>query len=386
MNDAAKKTPLFATHLKQGGRLIEFHGWQMPVHYSGIIAEHQAVRTAAGLFDISHMGQVQAQGQGAEALLNRLFTNDVRRLQPGQGQYTLMCHEGGGVIDDLYVFRLAAEQYWLVINASRAEADWAWMTRQLNQLVPPGEAQLENLSGRCGAVAVQGPRAADCVQAALDHSEHGSGRPVRDLRKNQIAQFLLGNAPVWISRTGYTGEDGCEIMGPAEAMPAVWETLMAAGHDRGLIPAGLGARDTLRTEAGYPLYGHELTEDISPLEAGLERFVVFDKPPFIGQEALLCQRTRGVTKRCIAFTLQERCAPPRPHYALWSREPTPRPIGEVTSGTQSPSLGLGLGMGYVPPDYAHPGQSIAVDIRGRRAAATVVARPIYRQPLIVPNR
>jgi aminomethyltransferase len=377
-----KRTPLYATHQKLGGKLIEFGGWEMPVQYTSITDEHLAVRKAGGLFDIAHMGEVQLSGAGAEAFLNQLLTNDVRKLAPGQGQYTLMCNERGGVIDDLYVYRFAAEEYLLIINASRIDTDVAWMEKQLAAFSRRGEVKFQNASDAMGAVAVQGPRVVEFIDAFCPGPSNGgtSVARVTDLKKNQAGRFSLGGQSIWVARTGYTGEDGFEIVAPAQRLETIWSQLLAAGQPHGLKPAGLGARDTLRTEVCYPLYGHELDENTTPIEAGVGFFVALDKGEFIGRSVLAEQKAKGTARKLIAFKMTDRSAPPRPHYAIWSTGPAAAKIGEVASGTQSPSLGIGIGMGYVPAEFAKANTSIEIEIRGKRAPAVVVPKPIYRKP------
>lgn len=376
-----KRTPLFAAHQRRGARLVEFGGWEMPVQYSSIVDEHLCVRRAAGIFDISHMGEVRLAGPAAAEFLNGVLTNDIRKLTVGQGQYTLMCNERGGTVDDLYAFRVADDDFLLVINASRIEADLAWLESQHATFARRDRVLLENLSEATGALAVQGPRVAGFIDECFD-GPAGGGTPAASpaaLAKNQIAQFAFNGTPVWISRTGYTGEDGFEVLAPAELIDAVWERLLAAGHVACLQPAGLGARDTLRTEVCYPLYGHELDEETTPIEAGLGFFVALDKGDFVGREALAEQKAQGVRKKCVAFKMVDKSAPPRPQYAIYSTGPDARPVGQVTSGTQSPSLGVGIGMGYVPPELASPGTRVEIEIRQRRYAAEIVRKPIYRK-------
>ena len=377
-----KHTPLYAVHQKLGGKLIEFGGWEMPVHYTSITDEHLAVRKAAGLFDISHMGEALVSGAGAEAFLNQTLTNDVRKLAVGQGQYTLMCNEHGGVIDDLYVYRLAAQEYLLIINASRIEADVAWLEKQLAAFPRHTEVRLHNASDALGAVAVQGPRVVEFIDRCFPGASNGgtSVARVTDLKKNQVASFSFAGDRVWVSRTGYTGEDGFEVVALGQLIEMVWNQLFSAGQAHGLKPAGLGARDTLRTEVCYPLYGHELDEDTTPIEAGVGFFVALDKGEFIGRSVLAEQKAKGPSKKLVAFKMTDRSAPPRPHYPICSTGPGAAKIGEVASGTQSPSLGIGVGMGYVPPGFARAGTPIEIEIRGKRAPAVVVPKPIYRKP------
>ncbi len=376
------RTPLYAAHVRLGGKLIEFGGWEMPVQYTSIMDEHQAVRQAAGLFDISHMGEILASGPAAKTFLNQALTNDVGRLSPGLGQYTLLCNELGGVIDDLYLYCLAEEEYLLIVNASRISTDQARLNSLLAQFTENSGVRLENISTNTGAVAVQGPAVAgfigDCFPGPARKGAAVKG-PV-DLKKNQIAEFQCHDVSVWVSRTGYTGEDGFEIVAPARGIEAIWNRLLEAGAPHGLKPAGLGSRDTLRTEVCYPLYGHELDEQTTPIEAGLGFFVSFDKGDFRGGEVLARQKAEGPKRRLVAFKMTEKAAPPRPHYGIWSPGAAGRKIGEVCSGTQSPSLGVGIGMGYVPVEFARTQTIIEIEARGRRAAAIVVPRPIYRKP------
>src|SRR6266404_5097290 len=376
-----KRTPLFSAHQKLGGKLIEFGGWEMPVQYTSIMEEHLTVRKAAGLFDISHMGEVRLNGPGAEAFLNRTLTNDARRLAIGQGQYTLMCNEKGGVIDDLYAYRLGADEYLLIINASRIDDDLAWLEKQLAAVGQSGGIKLRNASDDLGAVAVQGPRVVEFINECFAGPSQGGTAisHATNLKKNQVAKLRFEGNDIWVSRTGYTGEDGFEVVAPAGIIESVWNRILELGRPHGLKPAGLGARDTLRTEVCYPLYGHELDESTNPLEAGLGFFVSLDKGEFVGRPVLAEQKAKGAAKKLVAFKMTDKCAPPRPHYPIWSPGPDGANIGEVVSGTQSPSLGIGIGMGYVAPQSAVAETPLEVEIRGKRAPAVVVPKPIYRK-------
>ena len=378
-----KRTPLFAAHQRLGGKLIEFGGWEMPVQYTGIVDEHLAVRNSAGLFDISHMGEVVVSGPAAEAFLNQTLTNDVRSLAPGQGQYTLMCNERGGAIDDLYAYRLAPLEYLLIINASRIADDVAWLEGRLAGFDRRGDARVWNASDATGALAVQGPRVVQFIDSCFPGPAVSGTLVARpsELKKNELAKFRLGQAEVWVSRTGYTGEDGFEVVAPADLLESLWNRLLEAGQSHGLKPAGLGARDTLRTEVCYPLYGHELDEGTTPLEAGLAFFVALGKPDFAGRAALMKQKINGPTKKLVAFKMTARSAPPRPGYPLWSVGADARRLGVVASGTQSPSLGVGIGMAYVPPGLAQPGTPLEVEVRGKRAPAAVAPKPLYKRPV-----
>ncbi len=378
-----KRTPLFDAHQKLGARLVEFGGWEMPVQYSSIVDEHLCVRRAAGIFDICHMGEVLVSGAEAAGFLNETLTNDIHKLVIGQGQYTLLCNERGGVVDDLYAYRIGPYDFLLIINASRIDADVAWLTNRLQPCLHQaraGDAKLEDLSGAMGAVAVQGPRVVEFIGQVFPGASQGGTAVAQatDLKKNQIGGWMFAGHKMWVARTGYTGEDGFEIVAPAEKIDAVWDKLLGAGKPSGLQPCGLGARDTLRTEMGYPLYGHELDENTTPLEAGLGFFVAFDKGGFVGRAVLAEQKVKGVAKKCVAFKMAGNSAPPRPHYPIWAGN---QPVGEVVSGTQSPSLKVGIGLGYVPPPFAAPGTALEIEIRGKRAPAIVVPKPVYRKPV-----
>jgi aminomethyltransferase len=370
-----QRTALFAAHQKLGAKLIDFGGWEMPVQYTSITDEHLAVRQAAGIFDISHMGEVTVSGAGAAEFLNRTLTNDVRKLVAGEGQYTLMCNERGGVVDDLYVFQLSDGVYFLIINASRIPDDVAWLQAQAAKF--PGEVKLTDASHNYAAVAVQGPRVKEFINTVIPGASISAARvkAVTDLKKNQIGGFVFEGHCTMVSRTGYTGEDGFEIVGGDETIQKLWDKFLAVGQPFGLKPAGLGARDTLRTEACYPLYGHELNEEITPIEAGVGFFVALDKGEFNGRAVLAEQKANGVKKKCVAFKMTEKSAPPRPHYPIWVNGAS---VGEVVSGTQSPSLGIGIGMGYIPAELAKVGATIEIEIRGKRFAAVIVKKPIFQ--------
>jgi aminomethyltransferase len=371
-----KRTALYAAHQKLGGKLIDFGGWEMPVQYTSITEEHLAVRRAAGIFDISHMGEVTVSGPGALEFLNRTLTNDIRKLSPGLGQYTLMCNGQGGVIDDLYAFRLAPDAFFLIINASRIATDVAWLQAQAAKFAG-GELALTDASHHYAAVAVQGPQVRAFINECIPGASEAvmAVKAVSDLQKNQLAGFPFGGGTILVACTGYTGEDGFEILGPETAAQRLWEKFLAVGAAAGIKPCGLGARDTLRTEVCYPLYGHELDEHTTPIEAGLGWAVALDKGEFNGRSVLAAQKANGVQKKLAAFKMTDKSAPPRPLYPIWVNG---APVGTVVSGTQSPSLNQGIGMGYVPPASARPGTPVEIEIRGKRCAAVVVAKPIYR--------
>jgi aminomethyltransferase len=286
------------------------------------------------------------------------------------------------VIDDLYAYRVGEQEVLLIINASRIEPDVAWLEKQHAASPHRAEVRLQNVSEQMGAVALQGPRVREFIDQSFPGPFTGGVQVSKasELKKNEIALTQVNGKTFYLGCTGYTGEDGFEIIGPAELIEQVWNKLLAVGHAYCLQPAGLGARDTLRTEVCYPLYGHELDEQTTPIEAGLGFFVALDKGEFVGRSVLAGQKAKGPAKKCIAFKMTDKSAPPRPHYPIWSSGPSATKIGEVVSGTQSPSLGIGIGLGYVPPEFAKPGAPIEIEIRGKRSPAMVVPKPIYQKP------
>jgi aminomethyltransferase len=367
-----KRTPLFEIHQRLGARLIDFGGWEMPVQYTSIVDEHHAVRKAAGIFDISHMGEIFVTGTAAQEFLNWALTNDVRKLSPGLGQYSLMCNQQGVVVDDLYVYCLGLGNYLLIVNAARIDADFEWLRGLHERFGKRSTVFLENKSDSYAALAIQGPASAEIVKAALPSEE-----PVTTLLKNQVRMIPFQGELIYVARTGYTGEDGFEIIAPAPLIARVWEACMDAGKAHGLKPAGLGARDTLRTEACYPLYGHELNESTTPIEAGLGFFVSSDKGEFVGSQVMLEQKKSGPPRKLIAFKMTGKSAPPRPDYGIYSQ--SGEFLGNAASGTQSPTLGAGIGLGYVPSERAQPGTAILVEIRGNRFPAEIVKKPFYKR-------
>ena len=370
-----KRTPLHSAHQNLGARLIDFGGWEMPVQYTSILEEHNAVRRAAGIFDISHMGEFFVTGTAAEEFLNFALTNDATRLSPGQGQYTLMCNHKGGVVDDLYLYCLGLGNYLLIVNASRIEADFAWLQSLHERFSKAAKVKLDEKSASYGAVAIQGPNVARFIDAAFP----GDHPALTELVKNEIRMISFQGELIHVARTGYTGEDGFEVIAPAPLMEKVWNAVLAAGREHGIKPCGLGARDTLRLESCYPLYGHELNETISPIEAGLGFFVGLGKEHFMGAEVLRQQKADGPARRLVAFKMTGKSAPPRADYPIWSVGERSEKIGIVTSGTQSPTLGIGLGMGYVTAAHASPDTALQIEIRGSKAAAVVVKKPFYKR-------
>jgi aminomethyltransferase len=352
-----KHSPLESAHQALGARLVPFAGWNMPVQYSSIIDEHHAVRQKAGIFDISHMGQFIISGSGAEAWLNRMLTNNISKLAPGQGQYTIMLNENGGVIDDLIAYRIGENDYFLVVNASMIEEDFFWMAGH-----QPEDVTLRNESVLWAGMAIQGPLAAEIFAKACP------GETLPD--RNGIATTASGAI---VCRTGYTGEDGFEFFCPAADGISWWEKFLSVGAS----PCGLGARDTLRLEMGYPLNGSDLSPERSPIEAGLGFFCDLEKSDFIGRETLARHKSEGPPLKLTALQYSDKGPPPRSHYPVVSAEG--EVIGELASGALSPSLMIGIGMAYLPAPYSKPGTQLQIDVRGRLFPATVVKKPFYKK-------
>jgi len=367
MSDPAelKKTALFPAHQKLGARLVDFGGWNMPVQYGGILEEHKAVREAAGVFDISHMGEFFIGGPNALAFLNGLLTNDVAKLAVGQGQYTLMLSEEAGVIDDLIVYRLHETEYLLVVNASKIDEDRAWIRQNSPEGINFGDK-----SGTTSALALQGPKALEIARAFL-----GAGWP--EPKRNEITAYSWNCQEILTARTGYTGEDGLELFFANEIAEDFFLKLLEAGKPFGLKPCGLGARDTLRLEACLPLNGNDLSEKHTPMEAGLGFFVSLTKEAvFPGKEILQKQKANGVNEKLVAFRLKDKGPPPRPHYRLFLGA---EDVGEVTSGAPSPTLGYGIGLAYVEVEQCEPGTTLELDVRGNRVPVEVVKKPFYKR-------
>jgi len=355
-----KRTPLFDVHVKAGARMVPFGGWEMPVQYAGIIEEHRAVRRAVGLFDISHMGEFEVEGPDAVAAVQRLTTNDAAPLALGQVQYSLFCYPDGGIVDDLTLYRLAPERLMLTVNAANIDKDWAWVTEHGRA------ARWRNASAETGLLAVQGPRAESLVQRLADTD-------VTALRYYHFGRGAVAGVPVLISRTGYTGEDGFELYVPAERAERLWHALMDAGQADGIQPIGLGARDTLRLEMKFALYGNDIDQTTNPLEAGLGWVVKPAKGDFIGREAIEAARARGIGRKLVGFEMQDR-AVPRHGYRLLAAGAE---VGQVTSGSFAPSLERTIGMGYVRADRSAVGSELDVEIRGQAHPARVVKTPFH---------
>jgi glycine cleavage system T protein (aminomethyltransferase) len=363
-----KRTPLYECHFEAGAKMVPFAGWEMPVQYTGVIDEHRAVRTAAGLFDVSHMGEVRVRGAGALDLLQRLTPNDVAKLGPGRAHYSGLLTERATYIDDLLIYRLGEADFLVVVNASNADRDFAWIADHREEVAEV--AEVTNTSDDYALLALQGP-AALAILAPLASVD------VSALRYYGFAEGEVAGVPALISRTGYTGEDGFELYLPPGDAAAVWRRLLTAGAPHGLVPAGLGARDTLRLEAGMALYGHEIDEETTPFEAGLGWVVKLGKGDFLGRAALAAQEASGVKRRLVGFEVLGRGIARQGHAVL---DASGAAVGAVTSGTFSPTLEKALGMAYVPIGLDTPGTPITLDVRGKPVAARVVALPFYTRP------
>ncbi|MDN7245749.1 glycine cleavage system aminomethyltransferase GcvT [Planococcus shenhongbingii] len=360
-----QRTPLFEAYSKYGGKTIDFGGWELPVQFSSIKGEHEAVRTKAGLFDVSHMGEIMVTGSGSLEFLQHLVTNDVSKIKDGQAQYSAMCYENGGVVDDLLVYKISDDRYMLVVNASNIEKDFQWM-----QDAAFGDVQLDNQSDQFGLLALQGPLAETVLQRLTEE----------DLSEIKAFRFKtdvsVGGYPVIVSRTGYTGEDGFEIYANPEATVALWDKILSEGEKDGVLPCGLGARDTLRFEACLALYGQELSKDITPLEAGLNFVVKLKKESdFTGKEALAAQKENGVPRKLVGIEMIDKGIP-RHGYPVYADG---KLIGEVTSGTQSPTLKKNIGLVLVSTDFAELGTEVEIEIRNKRLKAKTVETPFYKR-------
>src|SRR5262245_15106808 len=356
-----KRTPLHAAHVRRGARMIGFGGWDMPVQYAGIVEEHRTVRGAVGCFDVSHMGEFEFRGPDATRALQRLTTNDVGALAVGQVQYSLLCYEDGGIVDDLTLYRLADDHYMMTVNAANIDKDWEWVTGRLT-----GRVEATNASAETGLIAVQGPRAEALVGRLADVD-------VTAIGYYHFARGRVAGAPGIISRTGYTGEDGFELYLPAARTEAVWEALLAEGKPDGVAPIGLGARDTLRLEMKYALYGNDIDQTTNPLEAGLGWVVKPAKGEFVGKPAVERVKAEGPRRRLVGFEMTDR-AVARHGYRLLRQGAE---AGVVTSGSYGPSVDRYIGMGYVTAALATVGSEIEVEVRGRPQKARVVKTPFY---------
>ena len=358
------RTPLHECHREAGGKLVPFAGWEMPVQYSGVIEEHRAVRERAGLFDVSHMGEIAVRGAGAARYLDAITPNHVAKLAPGRAHYSGLLTEDGTYVDDLLVYRMGEQDFLVVVNASNRAKDFAWMRRHA-----PGDVEVDDVSDRYALLALQGPRAVEILAPLTDV----------DLAALRYYGFAVGRVDgqrAIVSRTGYTGEDGFELYVDPDAAPGLWRRLLASGSGHGLVPAGLGARDTLRLEAGMALYGHELDDTTTPWEAGLDWVVKLDKGDFIGRDALVRQREQGLVRKLVGFEVTGRGIGRQGHPVRRDG----RAVGAVTSGTWSPTFERALGLAYVETALAVPGTEVELEVRERPVPAHLTAIPFYRRP------
>ncbi|MGI2326594.1 glycine cleavage system aminomethyltransferase GcvT [Planococcus sp. YIM B11945] len=359
------RTPLFEAYAKYGGKTIDFGGWELPVQFSSIKEEHEAVRTKAGLFDVSHMGEILVEGPDSLTFLQHLVTNDVSKIKNNQAQYTAMCYEDGGTVDDLLVYKINDTRFLLVVNASNIEKDFEWMKQTAT-----GDVQLQNVSDQYGLLALQGPLAESVLQR-MSEEDLSEIRPFR-FKEN----VLIAGHTVLLSRTGYTGENGFEIYASPEDTVALWDKILTEGKEQGVVPAGLGARDTLRFEACLALYGQELSKDISPLEAGLNFVVKLQKEEdFNGKAALAAQKENGVPRKLVGIEMIDKGIP-RHGYPVHIDG---QKVGEVTTGTQSPTLKKNIGLALVAAKFAELGTEVEIEIRNKRLKAKTVETPFYKR-------
>ncbi len=361
MAEALKRTPLYAVHVKAGARMVPFGGWEMPVQYSGIVEEHRTVRGAVGLFDVSHMGEFEIAGPGALAVLQRVTTNDVSALAAGQVQYSLLCYPDGGIVDDLTLYRLGDDRFMMTVNASNIDKDWAWVTEQGR-----GDARWKNVSAETGLLAVQGPRAEALVGRLADVDVAGIGY-------YRFARGKVAGVSAIISRTGYTGEDGFELYVDAGQAVGLWNALMDAGKADGIKPVGLGARDTLRLEMKYALYGNDIDQTTNPIEAGLGWVVKFPKGEFIGRAVVEKVKGEGPRRKLVGFEMVDH-AVARHGYRILKAGAE---VGVVTSGSYGPQVDRYIGVGYVPTACSKVGDEFEVEVRGKGQRAKVVQTPFY---------
>ncbi|MBA3532983.1 MAG: glycine cleavage system aminomethyltransferase GcvT [Ardenticatenales bacterium] len=360
-----KRTPLYEKHLAHKGRMVPFGGWEMPVQYSGIMEEHKAVRSRVGLFDVSHMGEFEIRGPQLVEFVDYLTANDATTLTAGKAQYSMLLNERGGTIDDIIVYRVDEDRALMVVNAGNIDKDWAHVST-----VASGFAgvTVENKSDEYALLALQGPKA----EALLNDL---AAQPLTDMGYYTVRENKLDGRDVIVARTGYTGEDGFEVFTKCDDAPALWDRFMEAGAVYGIVPAGLGARDTLRLEASMPLYGHELDEDTSPIEAGLGYFVA-KEGDYIGAARQRELREQGVGRKLVMLKIMERGIAREGYEVLAG---TDKVVGKVTSGSMGPHLGYAIAQAYVEPAYSAPGTTLSIDVRGRPILAEVVKRPFYKR-------
>ncbi|HEY8910392.1 MAG TPA: glycine cleavage system aminomethyltransferase GcvT [Desulfosporosinus sp.] len=362
--DEAKRTPLYAEHMAAKAKLIDFGGWEMPVQYAGVIEEHHAVRTKAGLFDVSHMGEIAVHGKEALGFVQMLVTNDASRLEDGGILYSPMCYPNGGIVDDLLIYRNDAEHFLLVVNASNTDKDYTWMLKQVNDF----NVRVDNVSDQYAQLALQGPLAEEILQRITNVN-------LTKLKYYTFTNGVIDGSQCLISRTGYTGEDGFEIYTAPQYGRQLWRKILDIGGPEGVEPIGLGARDTLRFEARLPLYGNELGAEISPLEAGLGSFVELAKQAFVGKLALQAQKEQGVTRKLVGLEMIGRGIA-RSHYPL---QKNGEDIGFVTSGSFSPTLNKNIALGLICADLAVQGEMLDVLIRGKAVQAKIIPTLFYKR-------
>jgi aminomethyltransferase len=360
-----RRTPLYDEHIRLKGKMVDFAGWEMPVQYTGVIDEHRAVRTHAGIFDVSHMGQIEFTGPHAEVAVQYLTTNDVKAMTDGRAQYSVLCNERGTVVDDVIVYRFSRDRYILVVNASNVAKDFAWFKKNNRY-----GAELRDRSDDFALIAFQGPSSLSILQRMTDID-------MASVATYHFAEgSVAGKAGCIVAKTGYTGEEGVEIFTRPGDAASIWRAILSEGESAGVVPIGLGARDTLRLEMKYSLYGHEITEETNPIEAGLSWVVKLDTPDdFIGKDVLKKVSAEGVTRKLVGLRMIDRGIP-RDGYPIIIGE---RKAGFVTSGTMSPSLNIAIGIGYVPVENAAIGNEILVDIRGQERKAEIVKTPFYKR-------
>ena len=361
--DGLKRTPLYDLHVESGGKMVPFAGWDMPVQYKGLVIEHEAVRQKAGLFDVSHMGEVEVEGPEAEVFVNHLVVGDVFGLESGKVLYSLMCYETGGIVDDLLVYRRSEDQFLLVINAGNIDKDVEWIMKQANAY----SVSAINKSSEYAQIALQGPLAQKILQKLVKEDLDTIG--FFEFKEN----IAIGNVEGLISRTGYTGEDGFEIYSSPEVVKHLWAGILEAGAADGIEPAGLGARDTLRFEATLPLYGHEIDKDVTPLEAGLGYFVNLDGPDFIGKEALVKQKSDGLELKLVGFELLDKGIPRQGYNIIRNGDV----IGKVTTGYKAPTVGKTIGLALVDIEYTKLGSEFEIEIRDKLKKAVVISKRFY---------
>ncbi len=375
----SKRTALYEEHLKLAGKMVDFGGWQLPVQYKGLAQEHRACRSSAGIFDVSHMGEIFVRGSSAEKFLNFLAVNDISKAQVGQAQYTAMCNEQGGIVDDLVIYRRAPDDFLLVVNASNTDKDFAHIqsvSSAFEKLTGETSLSITNESRNFSQIALQGKNAVKILKSLTDV-------PLDEIRTYWFAEgTVLKDTKAIIARTGYTGEDGFEIYVPWDAGPVLWQELLRVGREFELEPCGLGARDTLRLEMKYPLYGHELNDETSPLESGLSWITKLSKETFWGKWNVLARKELGSKKTIAGIAMRDKGIP-RQGYSIFSKDNTR--IGEVTSGTHSPSLNQPIAIVSILEEHAAPNTEVSVEIRGNRFKAVVCTTPFYRRPQLEPR-